>query len=604
MEDIEGNFSSVFSHLRKPVEAGHRGLGLSSRVAVSAGETATDRFRRERIDEATGAMEIGISDAAKRMTSSGVSTPTISAAQPFRAGGAAVQGSTSVERARLALAEATRRADEAVTEDDVEGAGRADEGVDVDTGKFGHTPIAVTDVLQERLLELSAERLRVERTETFLPLSAMRRQPAADVARKPTSFAQGDDEFGFQGGLRGDDMLADYDPFTERGTSGNPLFDGPRGSSSTEASPSRRGDEEEHDLGQSGFGGDATRSADDPSKGVLLLRALQRAGFCSRREAIEQIASGRVTVDKQVVRDPFTAVTAEKDIHVKGHRQRLRFAAPRLWMFHKPSNVVVGRKDDKGRSLFTRYASIMGIDHLAPVGSMPFRSHGLLMLTNDGDLARFLEHPSTRVQSTFVFRVRPPIDAVLANKLNTQGVDINGVRHKDFDFHIFGSHGSRHTVKVKTKGKTIPVHQMLQHLGRKIIRGGRVGFGPFFIGGLAPGSMKEVAVPPFYMKHVNSVWAPFVERDWPYFRQQRILKLKRRAQWRALSDKEREELDTFTFDEVQQALSFESAEVEGEADLVAAAIREQGGRLPDVGQRDVPLPPFEEVLGGDHIRKM
>jgi pseudouridylate synthase len=242
--------------------------------------------------------------------------------------------------------------------------------------------------------------------------------------------------------------------------------------------------------------------------------------------------------------------------------------------------VVVGTVDAKNRDLFTRFALALGHDHIVPVGTMPLRQHGVLMLTNDGDLARWLEHPSARIQSTYAMRVSPPIDVVLAHELNTKGVNIQGTVHREFLFMPFTSARSRNAIRIKVRAAAEPgarqppnVKQVLEHLGRRLIRGARVSFGPFLLKGLSPGTMREVAVPQTYSAYANPVWAPFIERDWPYFRRLRLARLKKAARWRHLSDAEMEEVDAFTADELRSALSFDSSAVAAEAREFAEAAR-------------------------------
>jgi pseudouridine synthase len=311
------------------------------------------------------------------------------------------------------------------------------------------------------------------------------------------------------------------------------------------------------------------------AEGVLLLRCLQRACLTSRREAIELIGSGEVLVDNVVERNPFRRVVASHNIKVRGHTQRLRFSPSRIWIYHKPANVIVSRSDPAGRALFTKHAQMLGIDHLIPVGSIPFKSHGILLLTNDGELANFLSHPKANIQQTYHFRITPAIDPVLANKLNAEGVRIHGVPYKKAEFLVNHANRSRYYVKIKIRGETMPMHQLLGHLGRRIQRGGRVSFGPFTLSGLPPGGLREVTVPPFFAQHVADVWKPFIERDWPTFRRDRVRNLQRISRFRELRAKELEEMDAFTFDEFKDALSYDASALAEEADRVAAVLVQQ-----------------------------
>ena len=355
------------------------------------------------------------------------------------------------------------------------------------------------------------------------------------------------------------------------------------------------------------------------SSPVFLARAVQRAGLCSRREAFDLVASGDVRVNHRVERNPFAGITADDDLHVRGHSGRLRFAPSRLWMFHKPAYVSMfhgsrsqrgGEKDaspspspsltihgasadatsarlhEKRHTLFTKFARVLGVDHVIPVGSLPTTSHGVVLLTNDGDLARYLTSAESRIQSTYIFRVVPPIDPLLAHRLNMEGVRVNGVLHRGAEFTVFGHSQSRNVVKVKLRGigaaplegttasmmgsaDQLSAEQLIRHLGRKIIRGRRVSFGPYTLQSMGPGAIKEVTVPPFFQRHTAEVWRPFIERDWPFYRKQRAVRLKRLSKFRVLNEKERDELNAMTYEELRKALMEESTEVQNEADYIA-----------------------------------
>jgi pseudouridylate synthase len=418
-------------------------------------------------------------------------------------------------------------------------------------------PIQLTDMLKERLVELKAEKLAQKRVETFLP-----RRLKLDTAYPNPLITESS-------------PLAPTEALDIVSYEARRILD-----SAEDLIPGKVNSMADRKLTkvtstvEMGYGEDLTKEVHAANDGrVLLLRTLQRVGFCSRREALEIISSGKVTVNNKVERDPFHRVCAADDIHVKGHPSRLRFAPPRLWMYNKPPNVSVSRNDPLGRRLYTKYAQIFGYEHMIPVGSLPYKSHGVLMLTNDGELSRFLEHPLSKIQQTYMLRIKPAIDPVLAHKLNTDGIAINGVVHRDVQFTVNPAAKSRFMCKVTLKGEAMPVAELMKHLGRFIQRGRRVSFGPFSLGNLGVGSIREVTVPPFYMKHAGGVWKPFVERDWPFFRRLRLQKLKHLARFRELTPGEWEEIDSFTYDELRDSLSLESREVKDEASRIEEALR-------------------------------
>ncbi|KAK7199879.1 tRNA pseudouridine synthase A [Novymonas esmeraldas] len=528
-------------------------------------------------------------------------------------------------------------------------AAAADQTIEGDHGdagayhEFGDTPVQLTDMLRERLMELKAETLREERNETFLPQRLQHRSahellllaqqaeaerraaPPSSSTRKLTALAATDASSRRRAAVA---TLADLAPGEEEEEGEEAETEGAAGGKSREtrdpailrdgvaparvakamelvrhsdgAVPGRGPDDPLQRLAamaahagrRAAVASEEGRSTASAAEGVErpglvhLLRTLPRAGFCSRREAAVAIASGQVRVNNVVERNPFRLVRAEDDVHVAGHKSRLRFAPPRLWMYHKPANVIVSRHDVAGRTLVTKHARILGMDHLVPVGSLPMRAHGILLLTNDGELSRFLENPQSMVQRTYLLRVRPAFDPVLVHKLNTEGIHINGRCHRGVEFFVNPATKSRYSVKVKVRGESMPIAHLMQHLGRTVERGGRISFGPFALTNLAVGSVREVTVPPFYSQHLGAAWKPFVERDWPYFRRQRVSRLRRLCRHRELTPRELEELDNYTYEEVRDALSFESSELQALAEHRAR----QQGRMRDVDDALLPLP--------------
>lgn len=461
---------------------------------------------------------------------------------------------------------------------EVSNASPADPTMELDEGRGDtndQTPSELSDMLKERLMELKTITLQEEQYTTYIPrrlnlasdeeVKRRRRNTTAilEASSSPSSSATLGDlavrnrSSSLEGSSQEDIALAE---------------DFLRGSVSSVPGASRLRSSRLASSRSSAGGlkppGDSKPNRDGA---VYLLRTLPRAGFCSRREAEGIITSGQVRVNNVVERNPFRMVTAADDIHVAGHRSRLRFAPPRLWMYHKPAYVIVSRKDPVGRSLITKHAAILGIDHLIPVGSLPMRSHGVLLLTNDGELSKFLEDPRSMIQQTYLLRVRPSIDPTLAHRFNTRGITINGRQLQGIEFVVNPSMKSRFSVKVKVRGETMPISQLMKHIGRTIERGGRIGVGPYSLSNLAVGSIREVTVPPHYVEHTGSVWKTFIERDWPFFRRRRVLQLRKLSKFRELKPKELEELQDATFAEVSESLTFEAQELATEEASAAFA---------------------------------
>ena len=132
---------------------------------------------------------------------------------------------------------------------------------------------------------------------------------------------------------------------------------------------------------------------EDKSGGERIAKVIARAGICSRRDAEKLIAEGRVLMDGQIVTTPAIKVTSNNVIQVDGKPLAAPEAA-RLWRFHKPTGLVTTHKDEKGRpTVFGNLPKSLG--RVVSVGRLDYNSEGLLLLTNDGEIARRLEMPAS-----------------------------------------------------------------------------------------------------------------------------------------------------------------------------------------------------------------
>src|SRR6266852_1551360 len=139
-----------------------------------------------------------------------------------------------------------------------------------------------------------------------------------------------------------------------------------------------------------------------------IAKVMARAGLCSRRDAERWIAEGRVAVDGTVLTSPAVAVTAENQIRVDG-RPLPEPERARLWRYHKPAGLVTTHRDERGRP--TVFASLPPeLPRLVSIGRLDLGSEGLLLLTNDGALARRLELPATGWVRRYRVRVHGFVD--------------------------------------------------------------------------------------------------------------------------------------------------------------------------------------------------
>ena len=224
---------------------------------------------------------------------------------------------------------------------------------------------------------------------------------------------------------------------------------------------------------------------------VPLERALSKLGVASRTVARGLILAGKVTVGGEVVRDPLFALTPEKErLTVDG--VRVGAQAWRTILLHKPRGVVTTRSDEKGRrTVFDLLGPAPG--HLAPVGRLDFATSGLLLLTNDTQLANWLTDPASSVTRIYLVSVRGEVSDGTAAKL-TAGVQDEGELLQAQAVEVRKrSRRESHLVVQLTEGKNREIRRMLDGAGHEVLKLKRVSYGPLELGELAPGAFREVS---------------------------------------------------------------------------------------------------------------
>jgi 23S rRNA pseudouridine2605 synthase len=221
-----------------------------------------------------------------------------------------------------------------------------------------------------------------------------------------------------------------------------------------------------------------------------IAKRLARAGLCSRRDAERWIAAGRVKVDGKLLETPAFTVTDQNQIEVDGKPLPGADRA-RLWRYHKPPGELVTARDPEGRrTIFDSLPS--GMPRVVTVGRLDFMSEGLLLLTNDGGLARRLELPANGWIRRYRARVHGTVDearlAALAN-----GITIEGVRYGAIQAKLDRQQRSNAWLEMAlAEGKNREVRRVLAHLDLPVVRLIRVAFGPFHLGELERGHVDEV----------------------------------------------------------------------------------------------------------------
>jgi 23S rRNA pseudouridine2605 synthase len=234
--------------------------------------------------------------------------------------------------------------------------------------------------------------------------------------------------------------------------------------------------------------GDKNSNVHQP--GERIAKVIARAGLASRREAEAWIAAKRVAVNGMTITSPAVNVTPKDAIAVDGqplpHRERTR-----LFLFHKPRGLVTTTRDPEGRpTIFTALPSTL--PRLVTVGRLDLNTEGLLLLTNDGGLARVLELPATGWLRRYRVRAHGQVAQAQLDQLRN-GVTIDGMRYGSIDATLDQVRGANAWLTVAIReGKKREVRNVLAHLGLQVNRLIRVSFGPFQLGDLPVGEIIEV----------------------------------------------------------------------------------------------------------------
>ncbi len=230
--------------------------------------------------------------------------------------------------------------------------------------------------------------------------------------------------------------------------------------------------------------------ADGDQPGERIARRLSRAGVCSRREAERWIVAGRVTVDGEKISTPAILVTETSAITVDGKP----VDAPRvtgLWLYHKPPGLVCTNRDPEGRpTVFDRLPR--NLPRVMLVGRLDVASEGLLLLTNDGALARKLELPATGWIRRYRVRVHGRPDEAALKKLEA-GVTVEGVTYAPIRARIDSAQRSNAWLTLGLQeGRNREVRRVMEHLGLTVNRLIRTAYGPFQLGSLGRGEVRAV----------------------------------------------------------------------------------------------------------------
>jgi 23S rRNA pseudouridine2605 synthase len=232
----------------------------------------------------------------------------------------------------------------------------------------------------------------------------------------------------------------------------------------------------------------------DPVKGERVAKALARAGVASRREIERYIEAGRVSLNGVVLTTPAIKVMPGDILMVDGAVVE-DAEATRVWRYHKPTGLMTTHSDPKGRP--TVFESLPpGMPRVISVGRLDLNSEGLLLLTNDGELARALELPATGLNRRYRARARGHVTQAKLDRLK-DGITVEGVRYGAIEATLDkakeGPAGANLWITLTlSEGKNREVRRVLEALGLTVNRLIRLAYGPFSLGDIPSGGVEEV----------------------------------------------------------------------------------------------------------------
>jgi 23S rRNA pseudouridine2605 synthase len=235
---------------------------------------------------------------------------------------------------------------------------------------------------------------------------------------------------------------------------------------------------------------DAPEAEAEGPRGERIAKWLARAGIASRRDAEKLIAEGQVKLNGKLVETPATFVAPGDKVAVGGKP----VAAPertRLFRYHKPDGLVTTHRDPEGRpTVFEKLPP--GMPRVVSIGRLDITSEGLLLLTNDGALARRLELPSNGWLRRYRVRVHGLVQEAALARL-ARGVTVDGVEYGPIEAGLDSRQGANAWLTVSLKeGKNREIRRVMAHLGLQVTRLIRVAYGPFQLGALPKAGVEEV----------------------------------------------------------------------------------------------------------------
>jgi 23S rRNA pseudouridine2605 synthase len=220
-----------------------------------------------------------------------------------------------------------------------------------------------------------------------------------------------------------------------------------------------------------------------------IAKLIARAGVCSRRQAEILIAERRVQIDGKIIDSPAIKVNEQNIVKVDG--REIITHSTRLWIYHKPKGLITSHKDEKDRpTVFDKLPKYL--PRVISVGRLDYNTEGLLLLTNDGELSRFLELPTAGLVRMYRVRVYGKIDMRHLQELQ-KGIVIDNISYKPVKIELEHQKGDNSWLIVSiTEGKNREIRKIFEYFNLQVNRLIRISYGPFELGNLPVGEVYEL----------------------------------------------------------------------------------------------------------------
>ncbi len=221
-----------------------------------------------------------------------------------------------------------------------------------------------------------------------------------------------------------------------------------------------------------------------------IAKLIARAGFCSRRDAEKLIASGRVSHRGKTIDSPAMKFADLIGIEIDGAPLR-KAAASKLWLYHKPVGLIVSHQDEQGRETVFDYIPLR--ERVISVGRLDKNTSGLLLLTNDGNLARRLELPENNFQRSYMVRVYGRLDFNKLQKALAKPITIEGITYRPIQISLEHKGTHNHWLKLTiSEGKNREIRRVFEYFELKISKLIRIQYGPFELADLELEAVQEI----------------------------------------------------------------------------------------------------------------